>query len=412
MHNSQPSQSKVYSSAFNVTVLITGLGFFVDSYDFFLYNAMRVAALSELGFAGDELTRIGIFLLNLQIVGTLLGSVVFGVIGDKVGRKSGLVWSILAYSIGMLLSAAATNAWTLALGRFLTGFGTAGEIGLGATLVAETVKARHRTFSLAFFTLMGTLGVTGAALSLELAHWRTCCLVGAAAGVCLLFFRMKIFESALFEECSINPMRRGSLRELFFVPHNVRSLMLCTLVLVPNFFVTGVLLTLSPEVSRALTVGSPVKANIALASYFAVAALGDVFGAALSNTFSSRRLVAGLFVVANTAMVFIILSSQQVSALQFYLLCAGVGVFNLWAISGTIAVEHFPTHLRSLASSVSCNLARGSVVLMNLSLIILRPLGLIQALSFIAACVAVLGVISVFKIRETFGRNLAEIDDN
>jgi len=406
MNNPVQQETQIHSSAVNATVLITGLGFFIDSYDFFLYNAMRVSALTELGFVGDDLTRTGIFILNLQIIGAVIGSVVFGIIGDKAGRKSGLVWSILAYSIGMLVSAAATDAPTLALGRFLTGFGAAGEIGVGATLVAETVKARNRTFSLAFFTLMGTLGVTGAALSLELAHWRTCCLLGAAAGLCLLFFRIKLFESSLFDGCSVDPRKKGSLRELFLVTKNLRFLLSCTFVLVPNFFITGLLLTLSPEVSRALAVSSPVKANIALASYFTVSALGDVLGALLSNKFSSRRLVAGLFVGANMLMTYVILSGQQISDAQFYFLCAGAGLFNLWAISGTITVEHFPTHLRSLASSVSYNLARGSVVLMNLSLIVLKPMGIVQALFVIGATVTALGVLAVLKTRETFGCNL------
>jgi hypothetical protein len=105
-------------------------------------------------------------------------------------------------------------------------------------------------------------------------------------------------------------------------------------------------------------------------------------------------------------MAFFILSSQQFSATQFYFLCAGAGLFNLWAISGTITVEHFPTHLRSLASSVSYNLARGSVVLMNVSLIALKPMGIIQALLVIATTVAVLGIFAVLKTRETFGCDL------
>ncbi len=166
------------------------------------------------------------------------------------------------------------------------------------------------------------------------------------------------------------------------------------------------LLTLSPEISTALSIDSPIKANLALASYFTVSALGDVFSATMSNFFSSRRLVAGLFVSANVLMAFVILSSDGVTANQFYLLCAGVGLFNLWAISGTITVEHFPTHLRSLASSVAYNLARGSVVLMNLSLIVLKPFGILEALSIIAFTVALFGVLAVFRIRETFGCDL------
>lgn len=391
-----------HSSAINVTVLITGLGFFVDSYDFFLYNAMRVYALTELGYQGDALTQIGIFILNLQIIGALLGSFVFGIVGDRVGRKSGLVWSILAYSLGMLMTAVAQDITLLGIGRFLTGFGAAGEIGVGATLVAETVHVRHRTFSLAFFTLMGTLGVTGAALSLEFAHWRTCCMLGAVAGLCLLFFRVKLFESPVFLKASVDDARRGSLRELFLVARNARYLLWCTLILVPNFFVTGVLLTLSPEVSRALTIDTPVKANIALASYFTVSALGDLLGAFLSNLFASRRIVAGLFMTGNVIMALVILTSHQLPVTWFYCLCAGVGLCNLWAISGTITVEHFPTHLRSLASSVAYNLARGAVVAMNVALILLKPLGILQALGLIAIFVAAGGVLALVSIKETF----------
>jgi hypothetical protein len=105
-------------------------------------------------------------------------------------------------------------------------------------------------------------------------------------------------------------------------------------------------------------------------------------------------------------MAYVILSGQQISDTQFYFLCAGAGLFNLWAISGTITVEHFPTPLRSLASSVSYNLARGSVVLMNLSLIVLKPMGIVQALFVIGATVTALGVLAVLKTRETFGCNL------
>src|SRR5580704_3060825 len=91
-----------YNTAFNLTVLVAGLGYFIDTFDFFLYNSMRSVSLTELGLSGDALTHAGIVILNCQIFGALIGSFFWGVLGDKIGRKKALLGSILIYSLGMI----------------------------------------------------------------------------------------------------------------------------------------------------------------------------------------------------------------------------------------------------------------------------------------------------------------------
>ena len=156
------AQTGFYQSAFNLAVLIAGLGYFIDTYDFFLYNSMRVVSLTELGLSGDLLTKMGILILNCQILGALVGSFVWGVLGDKLGRK-GLAWlhpHLFPRHACQRFCARSRNLWPC---RFITGFGVAGEVGLGATLIAETVGPSKRTFALMFFTIMGVLGVTAQA---------------------------------------------------------------------------------------------------------------------------------------------------------------------------------------------------------------------------------------------------------
>ena len=101
-------------------------------------------------------------------------------------------------------------------------------------------------------------------------------------------------------------IQRGSLRELLGKVQNLKRYLLCIPLLGSNFFVTGVLLTLSPEIGRATGAHEVIKANIALGIYFFAAALGDWLGARLSNRFQSRKLVARVFILGNVFSVSIL----------------------------------------------------------------------------------------------------------
>lgn len=403
-------QSKFYKHALNMTVLTTGLGYFVDTFDFFLYNSMRVASLTDLGLSGSELTTVGIIILNCQILGALIGSFFWGILGDKVGRKSTLLASIFIFSLGMIINGFIQDVISYSIVRFIIGFGVAGEVGVGATLVAETIASTKRTYALMFFTIMGVLGIVIAALSLEFMSWRLSCFLGGGLGLLLLLLRAVLFESHLFIDVKLMNMRRGSLRDLFGNFKNLKKYIFCILILGSNFYITGILMTLAPEIGKATGTQGIVKANVALALYFTVAIFGDGLGALLSEIFKSRRIVLALFILGNLSLSFFFLQRTDLQLEQFYILCALFGIFNLWALTGTVVVEQFPTTLRATVATTSFNFSRATVVVMNQAFLTLRPtMGVKNGLMIIGFVMFTLALMSVLLQQETYGRSLAEV---
>jgi MFS family permease len=387
------------------TLLVAGLGYFIDSYDAFLFNIVRSASLGDLGLSGEALTRAGVFILNCQVTGTLLGGLFWGLLGDRLGRKKALLGSILAYSAGMLANALVRDVNTYAMVRALVGFGIAGEVGLGATLVAEIVPARRRTFSLALFTALGLAGVAAAALGLEAFTWRQSCLLGCAGGLALLILRGKLFESPLFLELA--ERKRPGWRFSAMPP--VRDLFRwagCALILMPNFFVTGLLLTLAPEMARAGGVSGPVAANIALAFYFTAAIAGDLLSAALSAAWNSRRYVLLLYLLGNAGCALIYVRFTPASAFGVYTLSALWGLFNLWAAAAAVAVEQFGTGSRATVTATSMNVARAGLVPMNLAFLALKPLGVGVAALTVGGAVFGAGFSAALLLPENYHRRL------
>lgn len=402
----QKDSSTSLTSILNLTVLITGLGYFVDSFDAFSFNVYRVKSLTDLGLAGDDLTNAGIFILNCQVAASLIGGIIWGVLGDKIGRKKALLGSILLYSIGMIASAMIESVDQYAAARALVGFGIAGEVGLGATLVAEVMQSTKRTYSLAFFTALGLLGVATAAISIEFIDWRTGYLAGGVAGFLLLFLRHKLFESPLFDDLFKENARRGRFQDILMHIPSLKRWLACIFILAPNFFVTGILLTLAPEITKAAGIVG-VKANIALAAYFTMSLAGDFGSAFFSEKIKSRKIPIFIFLLSLMCLSCVYIYNAPQSLNAFYVLCASFGVFNIWAIATITTTEQFPTHLRATVTTSSMNFARGCILPMNLGILYLKPLAGVSTAAFIVGgCIFALGFISLLSLKETFGEEL------
>ncbi|HEX8528799.1 MAG TPA: MFS transporter, partial [Cytophagales bacterium] len=128
----------------NAAVIVAALGYFVDIYDLLLFAIVRVPSLRDLGLTGDTLTREGEFLINMQMIGMLIGGILWGVLGDKKGRLSVLFGSIFLYSAANVANGFVESIPSYAFWRFVAGVGLAGELGAGITLVTEVLPKEKR----------------------------------------------------------------------------------------------------------------------------------------------------------------------------------------------------------------------------------------------------------------------------
>jgi len=135
--------------AFQLVTLAFGfLALFVNGLD---YSAANVGAPAILRAFHAERSAMG-FVFGWSFFGIFLGSVLFGIIGDKYGRKPGLVLAVLAYSIPALFTPFAHSLEQLALFRFLAGLGIGGAVPNTIALLTETAPKRFRvTFVMVAF---------------------------------------------------------------------------------------------------------------------------------------------------------------------------------------------------------------------------------------------------------------------
>src|SRR5690606_36661279 len=115
-----------WRQVFQLSTVIAGLGYFVDMFDLTLFGVVRVESVNALGVADPE--RAGRVLYAVQMIGMMIGGLLWGVLGDRRGRLSVLFGSILLYSLGNIANAFVTTEFQYAVCRFATGVGLAGEL--------------------------------------------------------------------------------------------------------------------------------------------------------------------------------------------------------------------------------------------------------------------------------------------
>src|SRR5205823_10862699 len=119
------SRRAIAKSLLNAAVIVSALGYLVDIYDLLLFSIIRVPSLKSLGLGGTELLDTGIYLLNVQMAGMLIGGIAWGILGDKKGRLSVLFGSIILYSLANIANGFVVTVEQYAVLRFIAGIGLA-----------------------------------------------------------------------------------------------------------------------------------------------------------------------------------------------------------------------------------------------------------------------------------------------
>lgn len=414
-------------------VVVAALGYFVDIYDLVLFGVVKAESLTQIMVraTADEIASTGKFLFNMQMLGMLIGGLLWGILGDKKGRLKVLFGSILLYSAANIINAFVTDVPSYAIVRIIAGIGLAGELGAGITLVSEMMSKEKRGYGTMIIVTFGALGAVVASLvgakgeaighilemitGIHFANWQVVYIVGGLMGLVLLLLRVGTIESDFFKQMKHEgSVRKGDLRLIFADKYNLIKYIHCILIGVPIWYIIGLLIMNSKDnFGPWLGVDNVVNGTAVMYAYLGLS-FGDLLSGLISQILKSRKIVVYLYLLFTLALTVIFLFVlKDISLSTYYFMCFLLGTgTGYWAIFVTIAAEQFGTNIRSTAANTIPNFVRGSVNIITLFF------GLLISFNFsdgVAALVVglvfiLLALYSITKLKETFGKDLNYIE--
>ena len=450
---------------------VAALGYFVDIFDLLLFALVRVRSLKDLlgadiasaqadlaararfadaasmeramaGIEADILQRNGVLLDNyLQTTGLVLGGLAWGVLADRLGRLQMLFGSILVYSVANILNAFVANVPDEGLGavlhvvglgtafnqyaalRFVAGFGLAGELGAGITLVSELVDKERRGFATTMVATVGIMGAVCAYFVTEIVgDWRNAFLVGGLLGLALLFLRVGVAESGMFDRVKqAHTTGRGAFWMLAWPGARLRRFLALILSAVPIWYCVGILVKYCDAIG--ISMGIPQehtpRPGLAIMWCYVGLALGDLASGLLSQLLRSRRKALLAFHVVTALAIGAYFTVPARAPGAFYAICAAIGFgCGYWAVFVTTTAEQFGTNLRATATTSAPNFVRwsaaGSAVLWHM----LEPVfagdgtgadasqAKWRAAALLGAVLIPVAMVSAMALKESFGSSL------
>jgi putative MFS transporter len=401
------------SNPFNIVVIVAALGYFVDVYDLILFGIVKDASLIGIGITDPQQIKTeGVFLLNMQLIGLLLGGIVWGILGDKKGRMSTLFMTILLYSLANIANGFVQNIEQYAVLRFIAGFGLAGELGVSITLVSEVMTKETRAWG---SSLVSFIGILGASLAFYVATWgwKEAYWVGGVLGLMLLALRIYVHESGMFDKLKSSEVERGNMLILFSNKKRFVKYLSCILIGIPTWFAISILCFFAKDFAVEIGVVGQVLTGKSILYHYLGASLGSLVFSYISQKLKSRKkaLVIALFSLASISVWYF--SAKGLSANMFYFIIFILGIaMGYWSIFVTIASEQFGTNIRSTVTTSVPNFVRGSAVLMLIFWEYLDSyFGIINAAIIVGVFVLIVALLALKNIEESYGKDIDYIEE-
>ena len=399
----------------NLIILVAALGYFVDIYDLVLFGIVRVKSLKDMGIPAEAIESVGISLMNWQMGGMLLGGIFWGIIGDKKGRLSVLFGSIIMYSLANIANGFVNTTTEYAFWRFIAGIGLAGELGAGITLVSETMSKEKRGYGTTIVATVGVFGAVVAGLLGDLVDsWRTSYFIGGAMGVSLLLLRIGVYESGMFSNIKQSKVQKGNFLSLFSSFSKAKKYFSVIMIAVPVWYVMGILIILSPEMSRAMGMTeAPNPGKSIMFAYIGIT-LGDIASGLISQWLKSRKKVIVLFLLMSMLCIVAYFSLGKSSLTSFYTVATFIGfATGYWAVFMSMASESFGTNIRATVTTTAPNFVRGAVIPLTFTYQFLKGSFDIKAMDaaiLIGIVTFILALIAAYNLEETFHKELDYIE--
>lgn len=367
--------------------IVCTLGWLFDTMDQQLFNIARTPAMRAL--APDSVAISSGYVTSIFLIGWGTGGLIFGVLGDIIGRARSMVLTILLYSVFTGLSALSVGFWDFSFYRFLTGLGVGGQFAVGVSLVAEVMPERARTGALGLLQALSAVGnITAALFGIGLAFmgragliegkegWRYMFVVGTVPALLVLIIMRRLKEpekwTALAAQKTIRERLRAYTGELLsdrrWSRHAIVGLLLASSGIIGLWALGFFVYDLVREIIRPGLVQQYSAVDAVFWEDFwasitsMVLNIGAFFGiyafswAAAKTGRRPAFAVSFVLALASTALVFGLLQSFG----DIFWMIPLMGFCQL-ALFGGYAIyfpELFPTRLRSTGISFCYNGAR------------------------------------------------------
>ncbi len=399
---------------FSLPVIVAALGYFVDIYDLLLFGIVRIPSSIALGIDPD---KTGVMIQNWQVLGLVLGGILWGIMGDKRGRLSVLFGSILIYSSANIACGFLPQinfmdkSFAYAALRFVAGVGLAGELGAGITLVSESLPKELRAIGTSIVAGFGLLGAVVANFTVELSgDWTIAYFIGGGLGFLLLIFRIGVSESGIFKHMEKeNGVAKGNFFAFFTRKELFVKYIRCIAIGLPTWFCIGILAVLANQFNEPLGIKEKLIPGKAIMWAYIGISAGDFLSGFISQWLKSRKKAIFWMILFTMIGVALMLFGGTHTAKTYYFYCVWLGLgTGYWAMFVTVGAEQFGTNIRSTAATTIPNMVRGMLIPMTLIFEFLTTSigSTVYAATLLGIIVFALGIYSTMTIGETHGKDL------
>ncbi len=405
-------------------IIVAALGYFVDTYDLLVASLVRTKSIISLGLASESnsglIKQIGISFEVWQSAGLLIGGLLFGILGDKLGRKRVLFGSIAVYSIANLLNGLLVPEMPFLLEsykalRFFSGLGLAGELGIGITMISEIMSAQKRGYGSMMVVSFGILGIVFAAcLSIYTSiSWNTMFLIGGGMGVALLFLRMVISDSLIYKTQKASSISKGDIVALLTKPKLLKKFLICIAIGFPSYFVVGLPIKFAPNFGEAFGLEG-VSIAITILTFYITLSLADLLANYISQQVKSRKKVLYFFNVMCFISISIFCFIPPQNAFQYHFIYTPLLGFSIgyWALLVTTTSETFGSNLRATTTTVVPNIIRALFIPISSAFLLFEGVySTITSATIVGFICCLIAIIGTFFLKETFGRDLNFVEE-
>jgi len=334
---------------------IAGLGWLFDAMDVGMLSFVMVALQKDWGLTSQEMGWIG----SINSIGMAVGALIFGILSDRIGRKSVFIITLLLFSIGSGLTALTTTLAMFLVLRFLIGMGLGGELPVASTLVSESVEAHERGKIVVLLESFWAGGWLIAALIsyfvIPKYGWEIAMVLSAVPALYALYLRWNLPDSPRFQKVEKRPSVIENIKSVWSGEYRKATIMLWILWFCVVFSYYGMFLWLP---SVMVLKGFSLIKSFQYVLIMTLAQLPGYFTAAWFIERLGRKFVLVTYLIGTACSAYLFGVADSLTVL----IVAGMllSFFNLgaWGALYAYTPEQYPTVIRGTGAGMAAAFGR------------------------------------------------------